>query len=220
LNIDVLRIVSLLVLAIVFFVSARVIADLSFKVYTNLPRLSVDNIQKVNNAFVNGEVLSATAIKLTTPNQTVRLQDPRAYVFDEYFRRNNSPLRNTGDIFVANCLKYTMPRDCITIVAIARAETDLCKYGGSDSYFNCWGFGGGGIHRMRFTSWEQSIDRVSRSLGWSYGSRYILNPRLMATTFCGSEPGCTGWGERVLFFMAEIDRLGIELGVGSLFTLR
>lgn len=197
-----------------------IFADVSYRVSTSLPNISFQSALGTNNQFVSDAALYGTRIKTSTPKQTIRLQDPRAYVFDEYFRRNNSPLAGTGDIFVANCLKYNMPTDCTTIVAIARAETDLCKYGGSDSYFNCWGFGGGGIYRMRFSSWDESIDRVSRSLGWSYGTRYILNPRLMATTFCGSEPGCTGWGERVLFFMAEIDRLGSELGVGSLFAMR
>ena len=212
----------------ILFLVVNYAGSLIYNVSTTIPEISLQTAVITNNSFNSnqGNVagISESSSNLTPESantqQSIVTLDPRAYVFEEYFRRNNSPMQGTGEIFVNNCIKYQMPRDCITIVAIARAETDLCKYGGSDSYFNCWGFGGGGIYRMRFTSWEESIDRVSRSLAWSYGERFILDPRRMERTFCGWEPGCTGWGARVLFFVNEIDRLGVELGVGSLLAMR
>lgn len=146
--------------------------------------------------------------------------DKRVFVLDEYFRVNNSPLYGTAQIFVDKCIQYGAPKDCITVAAIARAETDLCKYHNSATYYNCWGFGGGGPNRIYFQNWEQSIDRVYRSLVFSYGERYMLDPRLMERTFCGWEPGCTGWGKRVIFFMDQIDQFSIGLGTGSLYALR
>lgn len=147
--------------------------------------------------------------------------DLRAYVLDEYFRANNSPLYGTGKIFAAACDRYGAPRDCTTVAAIARAETDLCKYLDSASYFNCWGFGGGGIYRIRFSNWEESINLVTERLVNSYGIRYMIDPSLMEQTFCGSEPGCTGWGNRVKYFMYQISNYSKELGfTNSLFELR
>jgi hypothetical protein len=142
-------------------------------------------------------------------------QDPRVYVLDKYFARYDSPLKGTGKIFVGACRKYAAPQDCLIVAAIAHAETDLCKYYTSADYHNCWGFGGGGADRMRFGSWEESIERVYRTLASSglYGNDVMINPRLMEKTFCGSEPGCTGWGNRVIYFMDNIDAYAKELGV-------
>jgi hypothetical protein len=182
---------------------------------------AVQPTSPVTTAQVAGVTTSTPTTNVPSSQKlTVQELDKRAYVLNEYFRINNSPLQGTGEIMVRKCLEFGAPRDCTIVAAIARAETDLCKYHASGSYFNCWGFGGAGPNRIRFTSWEQSIDRVYRSLAFSYGPRYILNPSLMERRFCGSEPGCTGWGRRVQFFVYEIDQLSISMGFGSMLALR
>lgn len=175
-------------------------------------------------------VLAAAYTSTLTPATTANIKDSvtssanlmdfRAYVFNEYFRANNSPLYGTGEIFVRYCDRYAAPRDCIMTVAIARAETDLCKYHNSASYYNCWGYGGGPGHRIYFNSWEQSIERVTRALAQAYGYEYMIDPRKMERRFCGLEPGCTGWGKRVIFHMDNINDFSIQLGFGSLYALR
>lgn len=142
----------------------------------------------------------------------VGLVDVRAFVLDQYFLENQSPLYGTGKIFVETCDRLGAPKDCRVVAAIARAETDLCKYHTSASYYNCWGFGGAGPHRIYFKSWEESINRVTNSLVNSYGLEYMINPSLMERTFCGWEPGCTGWGNRVKYHMKIIDEYPLKLG--------
>lgn len=157
----------------------------------------------------------------TVPRDRVELLDVRAYILDQYFAANNSPLYGTGKIFVDACNNYGAPRDCVVTAAIARAETDLCKYFTSASYYNCWGYGGGGANRIIFSSWEQSIDRVTRTLVQNYGIESMNNPTLMEKVFCGSEPGCTGWGERVKYHMRQISEFPKSIGFSfSLFDLR
>lgn len=145
-------------------------------------------------------------------------QDIRAYVLDRYLSDNSSPLAGTGNLFVEACDTYKAPADCITVVAIARAETDLCKYHTSASYYNCWGYGGGGIYRIYFNSWRESIFRVTRTLVNNYGTQSIINPSLMERTFCGDEPGCTGWGNRVKFHMQIIDEYPKKMGLNFKMT--
>lgn len=180
--------------------------------------------QSIGPAVAGSTLGVATAepatLKIKAINTEAHYIDKRAYVLNEYFRLNGSPLYGTGEIFVNKCLQYQAPKDCTIVAAIARAETDLCKYSSSASYYNCWGFGGAGPNRIRFNSWDESIDRVYRSLSFSYGYRFMINPSLMADTFCGSEPGCTGWGPRVLHFVEEINDLSIHLGMGDLIALR
>lgn len=149
--------------------------------------------------------------------------DARAYVLDEYFKYHNSPMYGTGNIIYDRCRYYEAPGDCLIVAAIADAETDLCKYHTSATYYNCWGFGGGGSDRIYFNSWEKSIDAVYRTLAWSdlYGNDAMINPRLMERTFCGWEPGCTGWGNRVIYYMDEIDQFARDLGIkGGMYGFR
>jgi hypothetical protein len=154
-------------------------------------------------------------------NTEVKFLDKRAYVLDQYFRAANSPLFGTGKIFVAACDRYGAPRDCTTVAAIARAETDLCKYFNSAEYYNCWGFGGGGADRIKFNNWQESIDLVTDRLVNTYGLKYMIDPSLMEKVFCGSEPGCTNWGIRVKFYMNEISEHARTLGfTQTLFDLR
>lgn len=153
-------------------------------------------------------------------NSNINLVDERAYVFDQYFLVNNSPLYGYGKYFVEKCEQYGAPKDCVTIVAIARNETDLCKYPLSAEMYNCWGFGGGGVYRIKFSNFEESIDRVSRVLMEGYGPQYIKDPSLMEGTFCGPQDECKNWGNSIKFFIRQIDEFGKGLGVGSLLDLR
>ena len=153
-------------------------------------------------------------------NSNTLTMDKRSYLLDQYFLSNNSPLYGTGKLFVAACNKYGAPRDCITVAAIARNETDLCKYNNSADMHNCWGFGGAGTNRMRFDSFEQSIDRVTRALAYDYGSQYMIDPSLMEGRFCGSDSSCVGWGNKIKLFMRQIDDFGKNQGLGSILDMR
>jgi hypothetical protein len=155
-----------------------------------------------------------------TISTSINVVDQRVYVFDQYFLANNSPLYGYGKYFVEKCDQYGAPKDCITVIAIARNESNLCKYKVSAEMFNCWGFGGGGEYRMTFNNFEESIDRVTRVLVQEYGRAYIENPSLMEGTFCGPQDECKNWGNSIKFFIRQIDEFGRNLGVGSLLELR
>jgi hypothetical protein len=148
------------------------------------------------------------------------LKDFRAVVFDEYLRRNASPLLGLGEEFVAACDKYDAPKDCTVVLAIARAETDLCKYPPSQTQKNCWGFGGSGANRWYFSNYAEGIDVVTDRLANRYGYEYMVDPDAMEMTYCGQRDSCTKWGELVQKFMDEINRLSVEMGYKDLYSLR
>lgn len=172
----------------------------------------------LSNAAGISQVLGLNTDKKISTN--INLIDERAYVFDQYFLVNNSPLYGYGKYFVEKCDQYGAPKDCITIIAIARNETNLCKYNISAEMHNCWGFGGGGENRLYFEDFNQSIDKVSRVLMEGYGTQYLENPSLMEGTFCGPQEECHNWGNSIKFFIKQIDEFGRNLGVGSLLDLR
>lgn len=152
---------------------------------------------------------------------SVQMLDRRAFILDSYFAANDSPLTGTGRLFVDACDKFGAPKDCVVVAAIARAETDLCKYSTSAKNHNCWGFGGGGVHRIVFSTWQQAIDQVTKTLVNNYGIEAMNDPTRMEKVFCGSEPGCTNWGNRVKYHMRLISEYPKSIGFSfSLFDLR
>jgi hypothetical protein len=146
-------------------------------------------------------------------NSSAKLTDKRGYLFDMYFKDNNSPLYGTGDLFALACDAYGAPRDCVTVVAIAKHETDLCKYKNSFEMNNCWGWGGGGEYRQSFKDIGEGIWTVTRVLVQQYGQRYMLDPRLMERVFCGPDPECANWGYRVLSLMTELRTYAKNKGI-------
>lgn len=149
-------------------------------------------------------------------NEEISYKDKRAFVLDRYFLANNSPLYGTGNDFVEACDRFGAPKNCIVVAAIAKNESDLCKYYGSEEMKNCWGYGGPGIHRWTFPSFKAGIDQVTDILVNRYGIEYMEDPRLMERTFCGDEPACETWGENILLIMSQIERFAASIGVENL----
>lgn len=171
------------------------------------------------NASVLGASTEATQDVPTGERKTLT-EDTRAYVFEEYFRQRSSPLQGQGQTFVDACEKYGMVRDCIGMVAVAQHETLLCNYYNSASYFNCWGFGGAGADRWRFTSFETSIDVTTQTTMRYYGNPFFTDFTNGDEYFCGPQDECIGWGQRVNWIADQIDVFAEQLGVGRLTTLR
>ncbi len=146
-------------------------------------------------------------------SSSTKLSDRRGYLFDMYFKDNNSPLYGTGDLFAAACDAYGAPRDCVTVVAIAKHETDLCKYPNSIEMNNCWGWGGGGQYRQSFSTIGEGIFTVTRVLVQQYGIRYMEDPSLMERVFCGPDPECHQWGYRVRSLMTELRNFAVSKGI-------
>lgn len=144
----------------------------------------------------------------------IRQLDYRAFVFDQYFAKYNSPLEGHGQYFVDACEKYNAPNDCTTLPAIAFVETGLCTTDISDSQKNCWGWGGAPPNRIIFDDYDQAIDRITYGLVHDYGLEYLKDPVKMQYTYCGAH--CDNWGRHVQSQRYEIDRLAKSLGYPAL----
>lgn len=209
-----------LIFIIVFSILSSLIFSLLINTNYNKSSISVLGLEVFN---ANPNIEKRTFQRITRKERFVInaiTVDFRAIVFEEYLRRNNSPLVGLGEVFAESCIKYDAPKDCTVVLAIAAAETHLCKYPPSQKQKNCWGFGGSGANRYIFNNYEEGIDLVTRRLVYSYGHEYMIDPNKMEMVFCGNRPSCAVWGERVVFFMNQINNLAIELGYGSLYSLR
>jgi hypothetical protein len=150
--------------------------------------------------------------------ENLSVKDKRTFVLERYFSANNSPLAGHAQDFVDACEKFGAPNDCLVVVAIAKNESNLCKYYMSAEMRNCWGYGGPGIHRWTFDSFKEGIYQVTDILVNKYGIEYMVDPRKMQRTFCGANPSCETWGGKILTIMDSIDAYAESLGVGKLRT--
>ncbi len=208
----------------IFFALILIVVPLSF--------VTLD--QKVNKYIINASTTTSEDLLIDDSEDNTFIKgvssddynskfkgiDKRVYVLDEYFKSNNSPLYGTADTFVESCDKYGAPKDCITLAAIAKHETDLCKYHNSAEMFNCIGWGGGGDNRLRFNNFEEMIDTSTKVLVQQYSYDMMVDPSKMETVFCGPQDECAGWGNRVKIIMNQIDEFSVSLGVGKLTDLR
>jgi len=135
-------------------------------------------------------------------------------VMNKYFTENGSPLKGTGKYFWNACQKYGAPSDCLLLPAISRVETNQCKTDISASQFNCWGFGGSGPNRILYSSFEQSIDEITRRLMSGYGKRFFENANNGALYYCGGH--CSSWGDHVEQEKRRINSYFIANGQPSL----
>jgi len=211
------------VTTIMLLTGVTVVKDkFEYYVEKSSPNLATD--LNAADPFEDAQVLGESTLLPLNNNDDVRsnakLVDKRTFVLDQYFKSRNSPLYGHASAFVEACDKYGAPKDCLTIPAIARHETDLCKYHNSAEMHNCMGWGGAGVNRMRFPSFEQHIDIATDVLVNQYGNEYLIDPSLMEKKFCGPQDECINWGNRIKKFMVEIDDFGVNLGVGRLSELR
>ncbi len=118
-----------------------------------------------------------------------------AYVFDEYFKENNSPLYGFGQTFVDACEKFNTPEDCTLLPAIARVETNLCTTDISADQHNCWGFGGSGNNRIIYPDFKTAIFDITGRLMQGYGINFFNDPEIGELFYCGGH--CVTWGDKV-----------------------
>lgn len=217
----------LVIFSFIFFVFSFSFIKVMTNQFDNYIESSSEKILTNQNSvstYTNSAVLGESIKVDISDTQNIKSEfvekDPRVYVLDEYFKTRNSPLVGHAKDFVAMCDKYGAPKDCLTIPAIARHETDLCTYYNSGEMHNCMGWGGAGANRIRFETFEQHIEVATEVLVNQYGNEFLLDPSLMERTFCGPQEECDNWGNRIKGFIREIDDFGVSLGVGRLTDLR
>ncbi len=210
-----------------FYVFATIsVVLLSYSFFSNIKIANI-HIGDVAFAFsvdqesISPEILGAKTKyeKLNVPPSVFHSQaynsSYKSYVFDKYFELHNSPLQGYGKNFVDACEKYGAPEDCLLMVAIAKAETDLCKTGISNDQKNCWGFGGSGENRILYPNYATAIDEVTRRVMNGYGARFFNDAHNGELYYCGMH--CAPkWGNIVNSYKSEINEFGIKLGFPSM----
>ncbi|HBB76627.1 MAG: hypothetical protein A2186_00160 [Candidatus Levybacteria bacterium RIFOXYA1_FULL_41_10] len=128
-----------------------------------------------------------------------KLPDRREQILKDFLLQYDSPLAaNAGD-FVTSADKYSL--DWRLVASIAGLESTFGQHIPYNSH-NAWGWGVYGDNVIRFNSWSEGIEVISKGLR----ERYLkdnpeTDPYLIGLTYAASPT----WAQRVSYFMARIE---------------
>jgi hypothetical protein len=130
-------------------------------------------------------------------------KDARAALVRKFFKGYNSPLEKLSDYIVLQADTYDI--DYRLIPAISMQESTGCKFIPDDSY-NCWGYGIYGDKVLRFSSFEEGIERVSRGLRKDYYDHGLDTPAQIMAKYTPPSISLGGpWAQGVYYFFNEIE---------------
>lgn len=129
-------------------------------------------------------------------------QDIREMVLEQYLRKYNSPLADHARDLVATADRWGI--DYTILPAIALQESAGCKRIPQDS-FNCWGYGIYQDKVIRFSSYEEAMDQIAKTIKVSYINNGLTNPTLLEDKWAPPSRGI--WSFAVNFFTSQIKEL-------------
>ena len=131
-------------------------------------------------------------------------EDYRIGVLRNFFEEYNSPLSEYAEHFISTADKYHL--DWRLVPAITGIESTFGKRMPQGS-FNAYGWANGDY---RFSSWETSIEIVSKTLREKYLNRGATTIEKIARRYA---PPSKTWAGKVKYFMNEIDPLPLEFTI-------
>ena len=140
---------------------------------------------------------NSSAKLVSTFGETI--PDRRGEILKDFLILYDSPLAPYAGDFVENADKYQL--DWRLVASIAGLESTFGKQIPYNSY-NAWGWGIYGDNVIRFSSWPEGIETISKGLR----ERYFRdlpesNPYIIGPTYAASPT----WAQRVSYFMARME---------------
>lgn len=126
--------------------------------------------------------------------------DARVEIIRQYLEKYESPLTPYADEIVARAQDYSI--DFRLLVAIAQQESNLCKKIPDNSY-NCWGWGIHSRGTLKFHSYPEAIETISRGLKDEYLNKGYATPDEIMTKYTPASPG--SWAAGVTQFLDEME---------------
>lgn len=124
--------------------------------------------------------------------------DNRVKMLRAFLEAQNSPLINSADKFVQEADKNNL--DWRFVAAISAVESTYGKQIPVDSY-NAWGWGIYGDNMIRFKSFDEGIEIISKGLRDKYINKWGAKDVYAIGKFYASSPT---WAQRVEYFMERI----------------
>lgn len=150
------------------------------------------------NAWAS-ETASESSARLVSPVAETTVNDDRINTIQSFLEQYDSPLAPFASDFVKSADKYQL--DYRLLVAISGVESTFGKNIPAFSY-NGWGWGIYGNYTLRFNSWPDAIETISKGLREGYlGSNPDSNPYVIGPTYAASP----AWASHVDYWMQKIE---------------
>lgn len=146
------------------------------------------------------QAVSSESFSLKGIESEMKFADARASNLRSFLARYNSVLYDHADKIVAEADKYGF--DYRLLVAIAFQESTLCKKIPVDSH-NCWGWGIYGNNVIRFASYDEGIEKVSKGIKENYLDKGLITASQVMAKYAPSSPG--SWAFGVNTFLNKIE---------------
>ena len=181
-------------LGINFFLITRIIAkEKKEKKIENL-------LSEIGEAKTNPFFYSNLPSPPNSYQSNFELTDGRAANLKHFFRKYNSPLYDYAELIVSVSDKYGF--DYRLLPAIAMQESNLCRYIPENSH-NCWGWGIYGDQVIRFSSYEEAIEKVAAGIKKEYIDKGLVTASMIMKKYTPSSPGTWARGVNTFLRMLE-----------------
>ncbi|MBI2031027.1 MAG: glucosaminidase domain-containing protein [Candidatus Levybacteria bacterium] len=131
---------------------------------------------------------------------TSKSNDNRAAILRRFLKQYNSPLAPFTEDFIESADRYNL--DYRLMVAISGVESTFGHQIPTNSY-NAWGWGIYGNNVIRFSSWNEAIETISRSLRERYIDKWGGENVYEIGSMYAASPT---WASRVVGFMNLIEK--------------
>lgn len=128
-------------------------------------------------------------------------EDARPEIIKEFLASYKSPLVPYSKFIVNAADKYGI--DWKLITAIAMKESGLCKIIPEESY-NCWGWGIHSSGTLKFDSFEEGIDTVSKGIRENYVDIGLVTIEEIMSKWIPHSPN-GAWADGVSLYMTEMN---------------
>ncbi len=166
---------------LLFYISAeRVVLpkDQNFKLYAAIP---------LNNSAIS---------------QVIKRDDGRSRIIEDFFKSYQSPLAQQSSAFVKIADKYNLDYRLLPAISMQESLGGKKVIGNSHNPF---GYGIYGNLVVKFSSWEEAIERVGRALKQDYLDKGLTTPaQIMAKYTPPSLEKGGVWAKGVSSFMEEL----------------
>lgn len=146
------------------------------------------------------KVYASLPSTFSTIDGVVTSADARVEIVRQFFESYNSPLSVLAPLIVEKADEFNL--DFRLVPAIAMQESSGCKFIPAGTY-NCLGWGIHSAGTLGFTSYEESIDLVSKGLKEEYLDKGYETIEEIMSKYTPLSPG--SWAEGVRSFMGEME---------------
>lgn len=195
-----------LLIVITWFAASLTTLGISLWAYTKVGQPHVLGISTESRSRLAYAALPNIVSELQT---TIKTQDARPIVIENYLKRFNSPMAGNGEYIVkkANELGTAHNIDptylAYLTIAIAQNESNLGKVMPPDCY-NAWGYGIHSRGTLCFSSWKEGIDRFMTGVASDFiDKRKLETPEQIMTRYTPTSPD-GAWAKGVDQFLDEL----------------